>query len=61
MHDNKIYQGYFTNFTYTRDIQNVRKIQYQFTLNIEWNSEDAIIDMFKSTDNLKTIVNIVNP
>lgn len=59
MHDNFIYQGYFTNFTYTKDIQNPRKIQYQFTLNIEWNSADAIVDMFKNTNDLKTIVNIM--
>lgn len=59
MHDNFIYQGYFTNFTYTKDIQNPRKIQYQFTLNIEWNSADAIVDMFKNTNDLNTIVNIM--
>lgn len=57
MHDNKIYQGYFTNFTYTRDINQPRFIQYQFTLNIEWNSSDALIDICKNSD-LKTIINI---
>lgn len=59
LHDNKIYQGYFTNFTYTRDINQVRKIQYQFTLNIEWDSSDALIDWFKNTDSLKTLVNVL--
>ena len=60
MHDNKIYQGYFTNFTYTRDIQQPRKIQYQFTLNIEWDSSDGLIDWFKNADSLKTVANIIH-
>lgn len=56
MYDNKIYQGYFTNFSYTRDIKNVRKIQYQFSLNIEWDSSDGLIDWFKNSSNLNTII-----
>lgn len=59
MHDNKIYQGYFTNFTYTRDINQVRKIQYQFTLNLEWDSSDALIDWFKNTDSLRTMASVI--
>lgn len=59
MHDNKIYQGYFTNFTYTRDINQVRKIQYSFTLNIEWDSSDGLIDWFKNADSLRTVASVI--
>ena len=55
MHDNYIYQGYFTDFQYTRDINNPRFISYSFKLNIEWNSANALIDIFKNQDTISSI------
>lgn len=58
MHDNYIYQGYFTDFQYTRDINNPRFIQYSFKLNIEWNSANYFLDMLKNTPSVSSIAGI---
>lgn len=58
LHDNYIYQGYFTDFQYTRDITNPRFIQYNFKLNIEWNSANYLLDMLKSTQSINSVVGI---
>lgn len=57
LHDNYIYQGYFTDFQFTRDIQQRRFINYQFNLNIEWDSSDYLTDWLKNTKTIETIVN----
>ena len=58
MHDNYIYQGYFTDFQYTRDINNPRLISYSFKLNIEWNSADYLVDILKNQDTIAGISGI---
>lgn len=58
LHDNYIYQGYFTDFQYTRDINNPRFIQYNFKLNIEWNSANYFLDMMKNTPSVDAVVGI---
>lgn len=58
MHDNYIYQGYFTDFQYTRDIQNPRFINYSLRFNIDWNSSDALIDWVRSKDTVSSITSI---
>lgn len=58
LHDNYIYQGYFTDFQYTRDISNPRFIQYSFRLNIEWNSANYFLDMMKNTPSIEKVVGI---
>lgn len=55
-HDNYIYQGYFTDFQYTRDINQPRFIQYQFNLNIEWDSSNFLIDLFKNKQDMKSVI-----
>lgn len=57
-HDNYIYQGYFTDFWYTRDINNPRFIQYSFRLNIEWNSANYFLDMLKNTQTINSVVGL---
>lgn len=58
LHDNYIYQGYFTDFQYTRDINNPRFIQYNFKLNIEWNSANYFLDMLKNSPSVDSVVGI---
>lgn len=59
MHENYIYQGYFTKFSYTRDIQQPRKIQYQFDLNIEWSSQNGLIDWLKNSNSLNQVASVI--
>lgn len=58
LHDNYIYQGYFTDFQYTRDINNPRFINYNFKLNIEWNSANYFLDMLKNSPSVDSVVGI---
>lgn len=59
LHDNYIYQGYFTDFQYTRDINQPRFIQYQFNLNIEWDSSNYLIDLLKNKDNVSSVISSI--
>lgn len=59
MHDNYIYQGYFTDFQFTRDINQPRFIQYSFKLNIEWDSQDILIDWLKNSSSLNNVVSVM--
>lgn len=59
LHDNYIYQGYFTDFQFTRDIQQRRFIQYNFKLNIEWDSQNILIDWLKNNSNLTNVVSVM--
>lgn len=55
-HDNYIYQGYFTDFQYTRDINQPRFIQYQFNLNIEWDSQNMFLDWMKNNQDMLSVI-----
>lgn len=59
LHDNYIYQGYFTDFQFTRDINQRRFIQYNFKLNIEWSSQDILIDWLKNSSSLNSVVSVM--
>lgn len=59
LHDNYIYQGYFTDFQFTRDIQQPRYIQYSFKLNIEWSSQDMLIDWLKNSSNINNVISVM--
>lgn len=59
LHDNYIYQGYFTDFQYTRDINSPRFIQYQFNLNIEWDSSNYLIDLLKNKDDVSSVISSI--
>lgn len=49
-HDNQIYRGFFTSFDYTREAQNPRFINYNFTFIIDWSTENYFADqLIKST------------
>jgi len=55
-HDNYIYQGYFTDFQFTRDINQPRFISYQFNLNIEWDSQNMLIDWMKNNSDMMSVI-----
>lgn len=59
LHDNYIYQGYFTDFQFIRDINQPRFIQYSFKLNIEWDSQDILIDWLKNSNSLNNVVSVM--
>ena len=59
LHDNYIYQGYFTDFQFTRDIQQRRFINYQFNLNIEWDSSNYLTDWLKNSKSIESVIGIV--
>jgi len=43
-HDNYLYSGFFTQFQYTRDVQNYRKINYSFNFTVDNSTEFAVIE-----------------
>ena len=59
LHDNYIYQGYFTDFQFTRDIGQPRFIQYNFKLNIEWDSQNVLIDWLRNSSSMKQVVSVM--
>ena len=54
-HDNYIYRGFFTNFSYTRDANNPRFINYQFSFTIDWSTENTFADILLKLTNGSTI------
>ena len=54
-HDNYIYRGFFEDFSYTRDANNPRFINYSFNFTVDWSTENYFAD-FLSTAKSGSIV-----
>lgn len=57
-HDNFIYGGFFTRFSYTRDITNYRMLTYNFSFTVDWSTENTFADMLMKATNSQTITNM---
>ena len=44
-HDDQIYRGFFTSFVYSRDANNPRHINYDFSFTIDWSTENYFADL----------------
>lgn len=55
-HDNFLYSGYFTQFQYTRDIQNYRKINYSFNFTVDSSTEASFMEKLVNSGDLTQIL-----
>lgn len=55
-HDNYLYSGYFTQFQYTRDVQNYRKISYSFNFTVDSSTEATAMETLVNSGNLARII-----
>jgi hypothetical protein len=57
-HDNYVYRGFFNSFTYSRDANNPRFINYSFNFTIDWSTENYLCDKLLKMTEGKTITSL---
>ena len=58
-HDNQIYRGFFTSFVYSRDANNPRHINYDFSFTVDWSTENYFADLLTKSAGGSVITGLI--